>query len=160
MKTAASPRGAYYKLQAGTAAVELSIIISATMVLLPAVALFAKVFFQYNVIKEATRVAATYMASMPVAAIKDETERDRAIAIAERMVEEAAIGAGLSGSTSVTTAKVECDGYECMGPVPDVFIVKTSLLINDELFAGLTGSWTDEDSTWLVGAQTTVPFSK
>ena len=31
----------------------------------------------------------------------------------------------------------------------------------ETLFAGLTGAWTDyEDSTWLVGAQTTVPFSK
>lgn len=103
MKTAASLRGAFYKLQAGTAAVELAIIISATTVLMPAVALFAKVFFQYSVIKETTPDAATYMASMPVAAIKDETERDRAIAIAERMVEEAGIGAGLSGSTSVTS---------------------------------------------------------
>lgn len=161
MKPAASPRGAFYKLQAGSAAVELAAIISATIVLMPAVVLFAKVFFQYSVIKEATRDAALYMATMPVAAIRDTTERDRAIAIAQRMVEEAAIGAGLNGTTTVTEATVECDGYSCMGPLPDVFIVKTSLLINDELFAGLTGDWTDfVDKTWWVGAQSTIPFSK
>lgn len=161
MKPAASPRGAFYKLQAGTAAVELSILISATIVLMPAVALFAKVFFQYSVIKEATRDAATYMATLPIAAVKDETERARAMDIARRMVVDAALGAGLSGTTSVAPASVECDDFPCMGLVPDAFVVTTALTINDEMFAALTGPWTDYDtSTWQINAQSTIPFSK
>jgi len=161
MKPAASPRGAFYKLQVGTAAVELAIIISATMVLMPAVALFAKVFFQYSVIKEATRDAATYMSTLPVAAVKDETERKRAIVIAQRMVVDAALGAGLSGTTSVADASVECDDAPCMGLVPDAFVVTTALTINDEMFAALTGQWTDfATSTWYLSAQSTIPFSK
>lgn len=161
MKPAASPRGASRKFQAGVAAVELTMILSATIVLMPAVALFAKVFFQYSVIKEATRDAATYMASLPVAAVKDEAERARAIAIAQRMVADAAIGANMNGATTVAEAIVECDNYPCFGLVPDVFVVKTTLSINDQLFAALTGQWTDFDtSTWQVSAQSTIPFSK
>ena len=46
------------RAQLGVAAVELAIVLSVTMVLLPAVALFGRVFYQYSVMKSATRDAA------------------------------------------------------------------------------------------------------
>lgn len=161
MKPAASPRGALFKLQAGVAAVELALILSATMVLLPAVALFAKVFFQYSVIKGATHAGATYLATLPIAAVKDKVERERAVAIAERIVNEAAIGAGMTGATTLGETVIECDDHGCSGAVPEVFTVTSTITINDQLFAALTGRWTDYDTnTWEVSAKSTVPFSK
>jgi hypothetical protein len=162
MKPAASSRrSAARRLQAGAAAVELAMVLSATIVLMPAVALFAKVFFQYSVIKEATRDAATYLATLPPAAVKDDTERARAIALAQRIVSDAAAGAGLGGTTTVEPAYVECDGHSCAGLLPEVFIVKATLSIDDELFNALTGPWTDyETKIWEVSAQSTIPFSK
>ncbi len=161
MKPAAPRRGALRRFQAGAAAVELSIILSATIVLLPAVALFAKVYFQYSVIKHATRDAAAYLGSLPVAAVKDDTERARAIAVAQRMVADAALGAGMAGTTTVSEATVECDEFPCFGLVPDVFIVKVTMNIDDERFNALTGTWTDYDtSIWQVNAQSSMPFSK
>jgi Flp pilus assembly protein TadG len=161
MKPAAPRSGAQFRFQHGAAAVELALILSATIVLMPAVALFAKVFFQYSVIKGATRDAATYLATLPIAAVKDEAERTRALGVAEQIVRDAAAGAGLTGSTTVATPIVECDNHPCYGLVPDVFIVTTTLSINDELFAALTGPWTDYDtSTWQVSATSTIPFSK
>jgi hypothetical protein len=162
MKPGASPRRpARLRLQAGVAAVELALVLSATIVLMPAVALFAKVFFQYSVIKQATRDAGVYLGSLPAAAVKDDTERGRAFTVVQRIVSEAAAGAGLGGSTTVEPAYVECDGHSCAGLLPEVFIVKATLSINDELFNALTGPWTDYDTKiWQVSAQSTIPFSK
>jgi hypothetical protein len=149
------------RLQGGAAAIELAMIIGATLVLMPAVALFAKVFFQYSVIKEATRDAATYLATLPPAAVKDDAERARALALATRIVSDAAAGAGLAGSTSVEPAYVECDGHACAGLLPEVFIVKVTLTIDDVLFAALTGPWTDHDTNvWQVSAESTVPYTQ
>lgn len=161
MKPAAPWSGAAGRAQRGAAAVELAMIISATIVLMPAVALFAKVFFQYSVIKEATRDAATYLATLPAASVKDDAERARAFAIAGRIVSDAALGAGLTGSTTLIPAYIECDQHPCAGLIPDLFAVNAALVINDELFNALTGQWTDhETSDWQVNAQSTMPFSK
>jgi Flp pilus assembly protein TadG len=161
MKPATPSRGAIRSAARGAAAVELALILSATIVLMPAVALFAKVFFQYSVMKEATRDAAAYLASLPPAAVKDDAERSRAIVIAQRMVHDAAAGASMSGNTSVEPAYVECDNHSCAGQVPDVFGVTVTFTIDDAAFNALTGNWTDhEDSTWEVTARSTVPFTK
>jgi hypothetical protein len=161
MKPAASRRGAFKRLQYGTAAVELAVILMATIVLMPAVALFAKVFYQYSVMKEATRDAATYLGSLPPAAMKDDAERARAVMVAQRMVEEAALGAGMSGSTAVEQAYVECDNHSCAGSVPQVLGVTVTFTINDEAFNALTGRWTDyETSTWEITARSSAPFTK
>lgn len=161
MKPAASRRGAFKRLQRGTAAVELAVILMATIVLMPAVALFAKVFYQYSVMKEATRDAATYLGSLPPAAMKDDAERARAVMVAQRMVEEAALGAGMTGSTAVEPAYVECDNHSCAGLVPQVLGVTVTFTINDEVFNALTGRWTDhENKTWEITARSSAPFTK
>lgn len=161
MKAAASPRALVRACQAGAAAVELAVIISATIVVLPALVLFAKVFFQYSVIKSATHDAATYLATLPVAAVMDETERLRAIGIAERIVADAALGAELTGATTLGTTVIECDDHGCSGEVPEVFTVTSTITINDTRFNGLTSAWTnDATQSWEVSAKSTVPFSK
>lgn len=145
----------------GAAAVELAAILSATMVLMPAVALFARVFFQYSVVKEATRDAAVYMATVPRAALHDETERTRTIAIAQRMVSDAALAAGMTGTTQVAPAYVECDNATCFGAVPEILGVTVTFRIDDQLFGALTGRWTDRDhSFWQVSARSTVPYTR
>lgn len=147
--------------QRGAAAVELALILSATIVLMPAVALFARVFFQYSVMKEATRDAAAYMASVPRASLRDETERTRTIAIAQRMVSDAALAAGMTGATQVAPAYVECDNGSCFGEVPEILGVTVTFRIDDQIFAGLTGRWTNiEDSTWQISARSTVPYTR
>ena len=149
------------RLAGGAAAVELAMILSATIVLMPAVALFARVFYQYSVAKEATRDAAAYLAGLPPAAIKDSAEMARAMGVAQRMVSDAALGAGMSGSTTVEPAYVECDQHSCAGMVPELIAVNVTFTIDDVAFNALTGSWTDyETSTWQVSAHSTIPFTR
>jgi hypothetical protein len=161
MKPAASLRGALRRFQGGTAAVELALILSATIVMVPAVALFAKVFFQYSVIKSATQDVAAYLASLPPAMIKDPVERGRAFDVAQQMVDQASLAAGLTGSSSVAAPVLLCDNHSCNNLVPEVFVVTVSLTIDDMLFNALTGAWTDHTTkVWEVTATSTVPFSK
>lgn len=159
MKPAAPSRGAWRRLQHGAAAIELAMVISATLVLLPALALFAQVFYKYSVIKGATQNGAAYLATLPPASIKDDIERARAFALVQRMVDEAAAGASLAGSTRVFPATILCNGNTCTGMVPRVFIVKVSLTIEDLAFSGLTSAWTDSGSKkWEVNAESSIPY--
>jgi Flp pilus assembly protein TadG len=159
MKPAASFSQA--RLQLGAAAVELAMVLSATIVLMPAVALFARVFYQYCVAKEATRDAAAYMASLPPAAFKDSAETARAIDVAKRIVSDAAQNAGMDGTTTVAPAYVECDQHVCFKLVPALVSVTVTFSINDEAFNALTGAWTDHESKiWQVSAKSSMPFSR
>lgn len=147
--------------QRGTVAVELAVILSATIVLLPAVALFAMVFFQYSVMKDATRDAALYLASMPPAALIDPVERNRAIGVAQRMVEEAALAAGMTGLTRVQPASVTCNGSPCDDVLPTSVEVLSSFTIEDLSFSYYTGSWTDDGQhKWRVMSRSTMPLSR
>lgn len=161
MKPAAPLRGALRHCQRGAAAIELALVISATFVLLPALALFAQVFYQYSVIKGATQNVATYLSTLPSTAVKDDTERARAFALAQRMLDDAAAGAGLSADTKVEPILILCNGFDCTGLQPKVFIVKISVTIDDMLFNAFTHPWTDgESKTWVVNAESTIPFVK
>lgn len=161
MKPAAPFGGASDRRQRGVAAVELAIILSATIILMPTVALFARVFFEYSVMKEATRDAAAYMASLPPVAIMDHTERARAIGIAEQLVQDAAAGAGMLNGSTVQVADVECDGHTCGGLVPANFNVEVTFAITADSFTNITGQWTDENQRiWEITANSTIPYAK
>lgn len=161
MKPAAPSSGAFRRAQRGVAAVELAVILSATIVLMPAVVLFAKVFHQYSVMKEATRDAAAYMASLPQAAVKDAAERARAMLVARQIVQDAAANSNMLGGTVVQEAVVECDNHTCAGTVPASFDVKVTITLDADAFTALTGDWVHhEERFWEVTARSTIPYSQ
>lgn len=146
--------------QRGVAAIELAFIISTNMVMLPAVALFAMMFFQYSVLKEATHDAAMYMATLPRAALLDETERARSIGVAKQMVLTAAQESGLTGLTKVYEVQVLCEQAACGSIVPRSIDVVTSFTIEDFMFSAFTGRWTDDEtSMWGAGVKSTIPVT-
>ncbi len=147
--------------QRGTAAIELAVILVETLVLLPAVALFAMVFFQYSVMKEATRDAAMYMATLPRTALINPIERQRAILVAQRMVAEAAVAGGMSGLTQVQEATVLCDGATCDDIYSKRIDVNLSFTITDSYFSYFTKAWTDDEtSKWQVIVRSTIPVTR
>ena len=146
--------------QAGASAVELAIVLSVSIVLLPAVALFARIFFQYSVMKEATRDAAAYMGTVAGAAIRDPDQLALAQAVATRIVEDAAAASGLTSSSShagMSEVIVTCDDNACMGVPPDAYDVRVTFAIEDAMFNALTGSWTDVDFNWRISVKSTMP---
>jgi Flp pilus assembly protein TadG len=107
--------------QRGAAAVELAVILSATMLLmLPALAFCVLLFYQYNVVKTASDDAAAYLASIPRAAFMTNAQRQAAKALAAQMVADAVTGAGITANTTVNPALVWCSGLtsSCSAVVP------------------------------------------
>lgn len=107
--------------QRGAAAVELAVILSATLLLLlPALALCVLLFYQYNVVKTASDDAAAYVASIPRAAFMTGTQRQAARALGSQMVANAVEGAGITANTTVYPALVWCPGatVSCSSAVP------------------------------------------
>lgn len=147
--------------QHGSAAVELAILLVATMVLLPALALFAMVFFQYSTMKDATRDAAMYMASLPRTALINGDERQRAMVLARRIVSDAADASGMNGMTEVEEATVLCDGVTCDDIYPRSIDVNVSFTIKDVLFSHWTRHWTDDEThLWQVRVRSTIPVAR
>lgn len=161
MSAARRPQAPARRSVRGFAAAELAILLTATILLLPTVALFAKVFYQYSVMKGATHDAAAYVASLSPAAIKDPVERARAFGVAQQMLRQAATGAGMDSGTTVFEGRIECDGHGCANLVPDTISVDITFNIDGNDFINSTGEWTDIDQHfWQITAYSTIPFSK
>ncbi|MBZ2206062.1 TadE family protein [Massilia soli] len=81
--------------QRGIAAVELALILLATSFLLPAIFLFARVFYHYNVLKQATQDAANAMAMTPRMEMISASGMNAAKARSTQMVINAITSAGI-----------------------------------------------------------------
>jgi Flp pilus assembly protein TadG len=144
--------------QRGVAAIELAVILSGSLLLLPALVLFGRLFYQYSVMKSACRDAALYMASLPPAAVHDGTERNRAAGVAIRLVADAAEGAGITRSSVVTTAAVGCDGGSCGSSIPGSFRITTTYTF-DGLGTGLLPNWTSDRGEWFVQVNSSAAYA-
>lgn len=163
MKPAARPRTQRraMRVQLGVAAVELALLLFPTIVLLPAVVLFGRIFYQYSIMKGATQDAASYMASLSATALRDVDERKRAIAVAQQIVSNAALEGGMMKATKVYAAVVVCDGSECAETNPNNLDVSVTFSLHGAMFTELTGKWLDKATrTRTIIATSTMPFSK
>lgn len=142
------------------AAVELAIIMCLTVFLLPTIFLFGRVFFQYNVLKQATQDAANHIASIPPAELRNAAKVDAAGARAEQMVRTAVAEAGITPASRLSNIRWSCDdGGEC-GPLPPASITVTAnLAINGWDFNAATMQWLDEYLEWTIPARSTVAYA-
>ncbi|MFZ3287535.1 MAG: TadE family protein, partial [Telluria sp.] len=115
MKPAPAPINAAVRPQGGVAAVELAIIMCLTAFLLPTIFLFGRVFLQYNVLKQATQDAANYMASIPLAELRNSSKVVAATTRAQQMVTTAVAEAGITPSAALGSIFVYCNVVETCG---------------------------------------------
>lgn len=106
--------------QRGVAAVEFALILLGTAFLLPVVLLFARVFYHYNVLKQATQDAANAMAATPRIELVTSAGMNAAKARSIQMVTRAIAAAGIAPSSELVV-DVLCNGSPC---VPGVAIVE------------------------------------
>ncbi len=157
MKRLPAPGVASRPAQRGVAAIELAGIMIFCFLMLPAVLLFARVFLYYSVFKSATDSAASYMASLPRAAIKDSAERARHEAIARRIITEAGAAAGLSSTILVEETSIFCGDSGCADAKQ--FGVLVTFRLSDPYLNHYTNEWTtDAGRTWKVTATSVVPL--
>ncbi len=123
---------------------ELALLLTATMVLMPALVLFARVFYQYSIVKQASQDAVSYMAALPVAAIVDDNAASAAVVLAQAMVTAAANESKLLDASTLTSATITCNGETCGGGLVPATIQSTvTLQVTDLGMSGATGRWTN-----------------
>ncbi|MES2151438.1 MAG: TadE family protein [Pseudomonadota bacterium] len=141
------------------AAIELALILSAVMMLLPVTFLFGRVFYQYSVIKQATHAAAAYVASLQAGQVKNSAAALAASVKARLIVVEAIRAAGIAPVPDASSVTIECDSLVCGGAIPSTVYAGVRLTINDFDFSGYTQPWLDGDSRWSFDAGTTVSYA-
>lgn len=120
--------------QRGIAAVELALILVFTSFILPVVFLFARVFYHYNVIKQATQDAANAMAATPRMELVTSSGMTAAKARSVQMVVNAIAAAGIEPPEDLVVG-VECNGGLCIAATPVVEInVAASFTLFDEFY--------------------------
>jgi Flp pilus assembly protein TadG len=159
MNTIASRPTAPRRRQSGAAAVEFALIVAATAIVLPATFVFFRVFWQYNVLRQATSDAARYMATVP--AYQLGATGPRPMDVAKRMVARAVVGAGILPASEEQAAfdnvAVYCPGAQVnnCAPRPDLITVTTSLVVTtpDSMSEIMGGS-----TTWTFYANTSARY--
>jgi Flp pilus assembly protein TadG len=146
------------RCQRGIAAIELAVILSGSLLLLPALVLFGRLFYQYSVMKSGCRDAALYMASLPPAAVHDDNERNRAAGVAIQIVDRAATAAGIKRSSVVTAAGVGCDTGGCTSSIPGSFRITTTYTF-DNLGTGMLTKWTSNRGKWSVQVNSSAAYA-
>lgn len=122
------------KRQRGIAAVELALILVFTSFILPVVFLFGRVFYHYNVIKQATQDAANAMAATPRMELVTSSGMNAAKVRSVQMVTNAIASAGIEPPEDLVVG-VECNGGLCVSGMPIAEInVSASFVLFDEFY--------------------------
>jgi Flp pilus assembly protein TadG len=129
------PRVPPGRLQRGVAAVELALILAFGLFLVPSVVVLGRIFWTYTALQKATHDAARYMAAVSVVDITNYDKAQVAIAVAQRMVAQAAAAAHISPALPAGAVAVWCDGEVCgSNTIPPVLIrVSASRPLYDQL---------------------------
>lgn len=147
-------KGFQRRRQSGAAAVELALILIGSGFLLPVVFLFSRVFYHYNVIKQATQDAANYMAALPRVEMITPAGMALAQVRARDMVENAIAEAGIKPPEDLVI-DVRCNNNSsCVSSiaVEDVHVEATFILVDG--FWQDTGPWLPDAfaSSWTFTA--------
>lgn len=146
--------------QRGIAAVELALIMIFTGFLLPVIFLFARVFYHYNVIKQATQDAANYMASVPRIEMYTSGGMTLVQARSRQMVINGIAEAGITPPEDLIIT-VRCNNNSTCSwatDVQDVQVDATFILADD--FWQDTGRWLSggRGSAWEFSATSTAIY--
>lgn len=145
--------------QGGVAAVELALLLLFSSFLLPVVFLFARVFYHYNVIKQATQDAANAMAMTPRIELVTFPGMAAAKARSSQMVLSAITAAGIKPPETLIV-DVFCNGGPCVAATPVVEIhVNASFSLFDGFYRD-TWPWLTDPygPSWTFSASSDAPY--
>lgn len=143
----------------GNAAIELALILVFTSFILPVVFLFARVFYHYNVIKQATQDAASAMASTPRIELVTFGGMAAAKARSSQIVMDAIASAGIKPPETLII-DVTCNGNPCVAATP---VVEIQVYASFSLFDGFwrdTMPWLTDPygPSWTFSATSDAPY--
>lgn len=129
--------------QAGAAAVELSVLMLATLVLIIPTFVIGRTLWQYNVLKHATYDAARYIAAVPLYELRDfdvDVQGQAKLMVARTLIAAGVAPASSQGSL-VGLTEVTCAGpvVGCRTATPETITVKVSIQVSDPVSLGIVG---------------------
>lgn len=145
--------------QRGVAAVELALILVLSSFILPVVFLFSRVFYHYNVLKQATQDAANYMASVPRIELITSSGMSAAKARAEKIVADAVAGSGIKPPEELEV-EIRCNNAMCFSSVPvNEVQVSAGFILFDDFWRD-TGPWLKDEygPSWTFTASSSATF--
>lgn len=144
--------------QRGAAAVELALILLFSSFILPAVFLFARVFYHYNVLKQATQDAANAMASTPRIELTTSAGMTAAIARSTQIVHAAIESAGIQPPEDLNV-RIDCNGGLCIAATTAVEIRVTASFTLFDAFWRDTIRWLSDPigPSWTFSAYSDAP---
>lgn len=110
----------------GVAAIELALVVSACVLLVPAVLSIGGIFQHYAALNKAVREGARAMAALPPQALSTKTAAGTSMGMVRSLVVETARQAGLQESLAPETVYVGCDRVICQGNVPSSTVTVTA----------------------------------
>ena len=147
------------KRQRGVAAVELALILMGTAFLLPAIFLFARVFYHYSVIKQATQDAANTMAATPRMEMMTSAGMNATKARSMLLVTNAIAAAGIAPPANLVV-DIDCNGIPCVAATPVLEVrVFASFTLFDEFYRA-TFPWLPDamGPSWTFSAASDAPY--
>lgn len=147
------------KRQGGIAAIELALILVFTSFILPVVFLFARVYYHYNVIKQATQDAANAMAATPRMELITSAGMTAARTRSAQIVVNAIAAAGIKPPEDLVV-QVDCNGAPCVAAIPVAEIrVFASFTLFDEFYID-TFPWLPDSygPSWTFSATSDAPY--
>lgn len=112
----------------GVAAIELALILSACILLVPAVLEIGGIFMHYAALHKAVREGARTMAALPPQALSTTGAASDSMAMVQSLVVETAQQAGLQASVAPDKVYVGCDKAMCEGTVPSSTVTVSASL--------------------------------
>jgi hypothetical protein len=106
--------------QRGVAAVELAMILLLSVAMVPLLLTLGSVFWYYNALQKGIHDANRYLASTPAAEASTPASQVGAVGVAQRMVIDAGLGAGLDGLPLASTVTFLCDGPSACGSFTNI----------------------------------------
>lgn len=146
--------------QGGIALIELALILVLSSFLLPVLFLFARVFYHYNVLKQATQDAANHMAAMPRIELMTSAGMAAAKGRAENMVIAAISEAGITPPEEIVIEVLCNNGGACASSVPVTEVQVIALFILFDGFWQDTGRWLSDESgaSWTITTSSSATF--
>lgn len=145
--------------QDGNAAIELALILVFSSFILPVVFLFARVFYHYNVIKQASQDAANAMAATPRIELITSAGMTAAKARSVQIVAAAIASAGIKPPEDLVV-EFECNGGPCIAATP---VVQIHVVASFTLYDGFwrdTLPWLSDPygPSWTFSAASDAPY--
>lgn len=153
-----TPRAHPAARERGVALVEMAIILTSTILLIPVVFLFGRLLYQYSVLKQATNDAAAYVATVPALELQDPAAAAVVLTRAETMLREAVSAAGIRPDASLAVL-IDCDDNPCGVGTPGTVRVRAVYQLDVSLFETFYTDWVGYPAVWNVAARSTYPYT-